>query len=29
MRQQQTTDEFLWEADRIMCEQGVVQRVTR
>ena len=27
MRQQQTTDEFLREADRIMREQGVVQRV--
>ncbi len=27
MRQQQTTDEFLREADRIMHEQGVVQRV--
>jgi dTDP-L-rhamnose 4-epimerase len=28
MRQQQTTDEFLREADRVMHEQGVVQRVT-
>jgi len=27
MRQQQTTDEFLREADRMMREQGVVQRV--
>jgi dTDP-L-rhamnose 4-epimerase len=27
MRQQQTTDEFLREADRIMRKQGVVQRV--
>jgi dTDP-L-rhamnose 4-epimerase len=27
MRQQQTTDEFLREADRVMREQGVVQRV--
>jgi len=26
MRQQQTTDEFLREADRVMREQGVVQR---
>ena len=28
MRQQQTTDEFLREADRIMRQQGVV-RTTR
>jgi hypothetical protein len=28
MRQQQTTDEFLGEADRIMRQQGVV-RTTR
>jgi dTDP-L-rhamnose 4-epimerase len=27
MRQQQTTDEFLREAERVMREQGVVQRV--
>lgn len=27
MRQQQTTDEFLREADRVMREQGVVQQV--
>jgi dTDP-D-glucose 4,6-dehydratase len=26
MREQQTTDEFLKEADRVMPEQGVVRR---
>jgi dTDP-L-rhamnose 4-epimerase len=29
MRQQQTTDEFLHEAERVMREQGVVQSVVR
>jgi hypothetical protein len=27
MREQQTTDEFLKEADRVMREQGVVRKV--